>query len=57
MVGFLKYGHICDHVSEKTDHLAHVSDVEISVPCCSVLFTLRNGVCTRSVVVRASHKV
>ena len=30
-------------VSEKTDHLAQVSDIEILVPRCSALFTLRNG--------------
>ena len=30
-------------VSEKIDHLAQVSDVEILVPRCSALFTLRNG--------------
>ena len=30
-------------VSEKTDHLAQVTDIEILVPWCSALFTLRNG--------------
>ena len=30
-------------VSEKTDHLAQVLDIEILVPRCSALFTLRNG--------------
>ena len=30
-------------VSEKTDHLVQVSDIEILVPCCSTLFTLCNG--------------
>ena len=30
-------------VSEKTDHLAQVSDFEMLVPRCSTLFTLRNG--------------
>ena len=29
--------------SEKTDHLAQVSDFELLVPRCSVLFTLCNG--------------
>ena len=29
-------------VSEKTDHLAQVSDFEIVVPRCSVLFILHN---------------
>ena len=30
-------------VSEKTDHLAQISDIEIVVLRCSALFTLRNG--------------
>ena len=30
-------------VSEKTDHLAQVSDFEILVPRCSTQFTLHNG--------------
>ena len=30
-------------VSEKNDHLAQVSDIEILVPHCSALFTLSNG--------------
>ena len=30
-------------VPEKTDHSAPISDVEILVPRCSALFTLRNG--------------
>ena len=40
----LRYGtHVYVTVPEKTDHLAHVSYIEILVPCCSVLFTLCNG--------------
>ena len=30
-------------LSEKTDHLAEVSDVQILVPYCNALFTLRNS--------------
>ena len=30
-------------VSEKTDHFAQISDIEILVPRCSALFTLHNG--------------
>ena len=30
-------------MSEKTDHLAQILDIEILVPRYNVLFTLRNG--------------
>ena len=30
-------------VSEKTDHLSQVSDIDIFITRCSALFTLRNG--------------
>ena len=37
------FGSRCVTVSEKTDHLAQILDIEILVPSCSALLTLRNG--------------
>ena len=41
MVALYMYMYVT--ASEKIDHFAQISDIEILVPHCSALFTLRNG--------------